>query len=106
MSDKPTSLKQAFQQMIPEGSGLIRGIVTNASPLSIQIINNPKMVVSGANLVVPRHLTDYETTCTIAAADLHNAAVTIHNALTVGEKVTMLRFSGGKIYYVLDRVVG
>jgi len=144
MSDKPTSLKQAFQQMIPEDIGLIEGIVTSTSPLSIQIVNNPKMVVSGANLVVPRHLTDYETACTINLcspsvlsgetdmADEHyhtnpeggntgtqpehnhaldsfglsHASITIHNSLKKGEKVYLLRFNGGKQYYVLDRVVG
>ena len=123
MSEKPNSLKQAIQNMIPESIGLVEGVVVSISPLSVQIVNNPKMVVSGANLVVPHHLTNYDTTCTIAPCvppvlsgeagsvplsgfGLQNAAITIYNALKIDDRVNMLRFNGGKQYYVLDRVVG
>lgn len=127
MGEKATSIKQLIQQMIPENIGLIEGVVVKTSPLSIQVVNNPKMVVSGPILVIPKHLTDYKTTCTIntsgppvlsgdttmANEHYHNlnelglsgATITVHNALKKGEKVYMLRFNGGRQYYVLDRVV-
>ncbi len=130
MSEKPNSLKQAFQSMIPESIGLVEGIVVSTAPLSIQIVNNPKMVVSGSLLIIPRHLTDYQTKISFDNPGIKNVVkpysmddeagndykltfqeavqneVTVYNSLKMGEKVYMLRFAGGKQYYVLDRVVG
>lgn len=104
MSEKATSIKQLIQQMIPESIGLIEGVVVKAAPLSVQVVNNPKMVVSGAMLIIPRHLTDYTTKMSTDNPDI-KIDVTIYNSLKQGEKVHMLRFYGGKFYYVLDRVV-
>ena len=67
MSDtvNQTSLKQMFQGMVPEDCSIVEGIVINSAPLTIQVINNAKMVLSGAVLMCPRHLTNYATTATI-----------------------------------------
>jgi len=54
-----TSFKEIFQGMIPESLGVIQGRVVEASPLKIQATNDEKLVLSGNNLCVPRHLTDY-----------------------------------------------
>ncbi len=127
MSEKATSIKQLIQQMVPENVGLVKGAVVKTSPLSIQVVNNPKMILSGSNLVIPKHLTDYITSVDITmpagaiitsktknAADhthdldtfsIQGAQMTVKNSLKKGEKVYMLRFNGGKQYYVLDRVV-
>lgn len=143
MSEKATSLKQLFQQMVPENVGLIEGVVVNTEPIAIQVVNNSKMVLSGLNLVLPKHLTDYQTTFTINLSEppiltgetsldnehshtnpeggstgtqeahkhilskfgLEEATITVHNALKRDERVYMLRFNGGKLYYVLDKVV-
>ncbi len=129
MSEKATSIKQLIQQMIPENIGIIEGVVVKTAPLSIQVVNNPKMVVTGSMMIVPRHLTDYKTKMSFDNPGIKNIVkpyslddvpgsdykitfqdaavneVTIYNALKQGEKVHMLRFNGGKLYYVLDRVV-
>ncbi|WP_206458711.1 DUF2577 family protein [Anaerovorax sp. IOR16] len=62
----PTSLKQMFQGMVPENCTMIQGVVTKASPLTIQIVNNPKMILSGKVLICPRHLTNYTAAINIA----------------------------------------
>lgn len=129
MSEKATSIKQLIQQMAPESIGFVMGVVVKTAPISIQVVNNPKMVASGSMLIIPKHLTDYKTQISfdnpgiknvvkpysmddVAGADykltFQDAAkneVTIYNSLKQGEKVHMLRFNGGKLYYVLDRVV-
>ena len=63
--ENATGLKQLIQSMAPEGTALVLGIVVQTAPLTIQIVNNAKMVVSGKNLIVPRHLTNYQTKITI-----------------------------------------
>lgn len=56
-----TSLKQLFQGMIPVGSTILRGTVTKDDPLEITAVNDSKLIISGNQLVVPWHLTDYTT---------------------------------------------
>ena len=121
--NEETSLKEMFQGMIPDGAGVIRGKVTSASPLVIQADNDPKLILNANNLCVPRHLTNYSTTCTISTTGPHghagcvvgsghsgdgthahtNATITVFNALKTGEAVFLLSFNEGKKYYVLDR---
>ena len=136
----PTSLKELFQGMAPEQIGMIEGVVTKGSPLTIQVINNPKMVLTGSLLVCPTHLSDYSTKVDIRldtgsidsqtetsgshshsggnhshsggthnhklqTYNIYGASILVYNALKVGEKVWLLRFSNGKQYYILDRVV-
>lgn len=116
-----TSLKQLFQGITGGEVEVVQGIVKSASPLKIQIVNDEKLVI-GANITyVPRHLTDYSTTCSLAKgikgsvyepADdgsrltdfTFSGSITVHNALKAGEKVHILSFNHGKQYYVLDRV--
>ena len=140
---KASSIKQLIQQMSPEKIRIIEGVVVKTDPLSIQVVNNPKMVVTGLNLILPKHLTDYQSMCTIALCEspiltgetsmenehshsnpeggstglqsahkhllnkfaLTEATITVHNSLKINQRVYMLRFDGGKLYYVLDRVV-
>jgi hypothetical protein len=146
----PTSLKQLFAGLVPEGAGVVEGTVTSIKPLSITLVNDAKMTLSAASLVVPRHLTDYEvevdlklssgaissTTKTgqgehahsggnheghisgngshshsgdgthvhsLSSFSLTSGILTVHNGLTVGDSVFLLRYSDGKRYYVLDR---
>lgn len=56
-----TSLKQMFQSMIPAGSAVLQGTVTKADPLEITAENDSKLIISGNQLIVPWHLTDYTT---------------------------------------------
>ncbi len=116
-----TSLKQLIQGMTGDGVEVLQGIVKSASPLKIQIVNDEKLTVGPNITYVPRHLTDYMTTCTLAKGGKgyvngstsdgsrltdfsFGGSITVHNALQVGEKVHVLSFNHGKQYYVLDRV--
>lgn len=116
-----TSIKQLIQQMTGDGVEVLQGIVKSASPLKIQIVNDEKLVIGPNITYVPRHLTDYTTTCSLAKGDkgsvygpandgsrltdfTFSGSITVYNALKAGEKVHVLSFNHGKQYYVLDRV--
>lgn len=118
-----TSLKQLFQGMTRDGVEVLQGIVKSVGPLKIQIVNDEKLTIGPNITYIPRHLTDYSTEVTVswrtenasggsgdAAYASHNhaitgrKAITVHNALKVGDRVHVLSFNHGKQYYVLDRV--
>lgn len=116
-----TSLKGLFQGMADAGIEVLQGIVKSASPLKIQIVNDEKLIIGSNITYVPRHLTDYTTTCSLSKGDrgsvygpandgsrltdfTFSGSITVHNALKAGEKVHVLSFNHGKQYYVLDRV--
>lgn len=118
-----TSLKQLFQGMAGDGVEVLQGIVKSVGPLKIQIFNDEKLTIGPNITYIPRHLTDYSTEVTVswrtenasggsgdAAYASHNhaitgrKAITVHNALKVGDRVHVLSFNHGKQYYVLDRV--
>lgn len=122
--EQSTSLKQIFQGMIPADAEIMQGNVIAVSPLKIQMVNDEKLIINERITVVPRHLSNYDTTCTIewasdyksggsgdASFSSHNHGITgtkpirINNALKVGEAVYVLSLNNGKLYYVLDRVV-
>ena len=63
-----TSLKELFQGMIPESLTVLRGRVTQAAPLLIQVDNDPKLILHENIICLPRHLSDYTTTCDIQLA--------------------------------------
>lgn len=98
-----TSLKGIFQGMIPADAELMQGTVISASPLKIQMANDEKLIVNERITVVPRHLSDYATTCSISGGASEN--ITVYNALKIGDKVHVLSLNNGKLYYILDRVV-
>lgn len=106
------------------------GKVISTSPLKIQV--EQKLILSSAQLILARNVTDYEVDVTVgwntgnyshthtitdtymgggsASTDTHNHNVTgtkkmtIHNALSVGEMVIMMQMSGGQKYIVIDRI--
>ena len=116
-----TSLKGLFQGLAGEGVEVLQGVVKSASPLKIQIVNDEKLVIGQNITYVPRHLTDYTTTCSLAKGEkgsvygpstdgsrltdfTFSGSITVYNALQVGETVHVLSFNHGKQDYVLDRV--
>lgn len=60
-----TSIKQLLQGMIPDGSAVIEGTVTSASPLEITLANDSKMKLTRNSLILPEWLTDVEKTIDI-----------------------------------------
>ena len=106
------------------------GTVTSTSPLKVQITN--QFTLPADLLIVPQHLTTHtvsvgvnwetsEDTHSHAATDSegggcsvhddthsHNVSgtkkMTIYNSLKTGDKVALLRKTGGQAYYILDRI--
>jgi hypothetical protein len=96
-----TSIKEAFQKLIPKDVTVIKGRVTSTNPLTIQITNDDKLSLQANLLCVPKHLTNYTVDCNIEG--LGNTQITINNELRSGETVYLLRFNEKKRYYILDR---
>lgn len=106
------------------------GTVISTSPLKVQLTN--QFTIPQSLLVVPEKLTDYtidvsmdwETTSYShthsisdtytgggsASTDTHNhstvgrKSILIHNALKVGDKVALIRKTGGQSYFIIDRI--
>jgi hypothetical protein len=98
------------------------GKVTSISPLNIMI--EQKLILTPAQLVLTRNVTDFKTKVTIdwntenksggsgeSAFESHNHSIvgtkeiTVHNSLAVGDKVVLLQKKGGQKYLVIDRLV-
>lgn len=120
-----TSLKGIFQDLASVGaSEVILGQVKSTSPLSVQVLNDEKLLLNESILYVPEHLKDYQTEMTLiewkteeksggggeAAFESHDhdikgrKKVIIHNALKTGDMVHLLSFAKGKQYFILGRV--
>ena len=97
------------------------GKVTSVNPLKVQITN--QFTIPESLLVVPKHLTNYSVSVTMDwntaatsggsgdssfASHQHgisgNKTITINNALKIGDKVALLRKTGGQSYFILDRI--
>lgn len=127
------SISEAIKGMGARNSELLQGVVISENPLKIQIANDSKLVITNISAIIPRHLTDYETTVDLeqttcspiikAETELEIATETVnqhahaveefsayklkikvYNALKKGETVHILAVQNGKKYYVLDRV--
>ena len=116
----PTSLKEAFQGMVPTSAELFRGEVISVSPITIKSETDDKLVLSDT-LRIPKHLTVQQFPCSITSGTVSvsmtgahshgissltiEGTITIDNSLKVGDKVYMLAVSESKLYYVLDKAV-
>lgn len=124
MAGEETSIKGLFQGLAGDGVQVIQGIVKSTSPLKLQAVNDDKLMVGPGNVIVPRHLTDYDTEVTVHwqteavsggsgypafASHAHpiegRKAIRVHNGLKTGERVHMLALNHGKQYFLLGRVV-
>ena len=124
MAGEETSIKGLFQGLAGDGVQVIQGVVKSTSPIKIQAVNDDKLTVGPGNVIVPRHLTDYDTEVTVHwqteavsggsgypafASHAHpiegRKAIRVHNGLKTGERVHLLALNHGKQYFVLGRVV-
>ena len=101
------------------------GNVVGINPLEIQL--EQKLKITEKFICVAQHLTDYEIECEITTDeidgfftdDVHEGQhqvqvrpgtqkgkIMLLNALKIGNKVLVARFSGGQLYAVIDRVEG
>jgi hypothetical protein len=90
------SLKQIIQSLATKSNTVIQGVVISESPVNIQAVNDPKLIIYSP--IIPREFTDYPVKTNLSQ-DL-----TIKNALKTGEKVYLLSFNSNKQYFVLGRV--
>ena len=101
-------------------SDVVYGSVISVSPLRVQV--DQKLILDQEHLKLTRAVKDYETEMTVnhitesatggsgeAAFAPHTHEVNgrkkviIHNGLTEGDKVTLIRAQGGQIYTIIDK---
>ena len=115
---KKTSM-EAFDASKP--ADMVFGKVVSTSPLKIKV--DQKLILTSAQLVLSRNVTDYKLSVTMNHSTENESGgsgdssfathkheikgtknITIHNALTINEEVIMMQVSGGQKYIVLDRI--
>jgi hypothetical protein len=74
------------------------GTVISESPLKVKVTN--LFTIPESLLVVPKHLTDYEVEVNLNG----DKTMKVYGALKVGDKVALLRKTGGQSYFILDRI--
>lgn len=111
-------------------ANMVFGKVISASPLKIKV--DQKLILTSAQLVLSRCVTDYRLSVTVdwntenhththnisdsytgggsASSETHKHEIkgtktmTVHGALKVGEEVILMQVSGGQKYIVIDRI--
>jgi hypothetical protein len=78
----------------------IYGVVETINPLSIRI-SQQSLLIEG-QLTLTRNVSNYSIE--LAESELGTRTYTVNNALTIGEKVLILKCQQAK-YIILDRVV-
>lgn len=117
------AVKVAAMQLIENGKlcDLRFGTVVKTSPLEVKITN--LLTLPQSVLIVPQHLTNHKVSVTLdwstgntsggsgeGTYESHKHSVngtktmTINNALKKGDKVALIRKTGGQSYYILDRI--
>lgn len=79
------------------------GTVVSTSPLKVQVTN--QFTIPEKLLIVPQNLKDYSVRISEDGdTPTGEKTITIHNALRLGDRVALLRKTGGQSYYILDRI--
>lgn len=98
-----TSLKQMFSTLMDvRTSGVIIGEVISTSPLEIRAENDAKLIITESNCYVPKHLSSYSVSIHIPGIGTESCRIS--NSLKKGDKVFLLSFERGALYYCLDKV--
>lgn len=95
------AIKTATQNFMNDSQmcDLRYGTVVSVSPLKVQVTN--LLTLPSSVLIVPKSLTNHVMSIKI---DGNTKNITINNALKVGDKVAMIRKTGGQSYYILDKI--
>lgn len=102
-------------------ANVVFGTVISASPLKVKI--DQKLILTSAQLVLTRNVTDYRLSVTVnhnteetgggsgeSSFENHTHQITgtktmtVHNALKNGEEVILMQASGGQKYIIIDRI--
>lgn len=92
------------------------GTVISVSPLNVKITS--QFILPQSVLIIPQHLTDYSVSVMLSGGEASETPstndgstttggeqiMTVKNALKIGDKVALLRQSGGQYYFILDRI--
>lgn len=88
------------------------GTVISTSPLKVRVTN--QFILPESILIVPEHLTDHEIKVTTSGYNWEDDngnkiektehTIKFHGKLKVGDKVALIRQSGGQFYYIIDRI--
>lgn len=131
MSEILSVIKEAALAAVNDSSPcqVITGVVISTAPLQIQL--NQSIVIDSRTIIVPEHLTDYETEITFDDPEVKqiyttwnmeetqesNRAkisfkqpsvrhkITVYNSLKTGNFVALIRLQGGQKFLIVDRVV-
>lgn len=124
MADFMKTCQEASVRAVEAGkpSDVFFATVTSVSPLTLFV--DSKLIITEEFLELARNVTDFDTEVTVdwltenrsggsgdASFSSHNHGITgrkpirVHNALKVGERVILLRKSGGQTFVIIDRVV-
>jgi hypothetical protein len=80
-------------------ANMVFGKVISVSPLKIKV--DQKLILTSAQLVLSRSVTDYRLSVT---KNTEQEWITVHNALQKDEDVILMQLSGGQKYIVIDRI--
>lgn len=87
------------------------GIISSVKPLKVQITN--QFTIPESLLIVPQHLTKRTIPVNIEldqdnpsddVTGIGERLLTLDNSLKLGDKVALIRKTGGQSYYILDRI--
>ena len=87
------------------------GTVVSTNPLKVQITN--QFTIPKSLLIVPEHLTKRTINVEIKldpdktpsdTSGIGERLLIVDNSLKVGDKVALLRKTGGQSYFILDRI--
>ena len=103
-----TSIKELIGQIAENSvstSDVYEGKVTSADPIKITLVNDEKITLSSANVVVPDYMRAKTTTVTFTFNGVTKSeTITIREGLASGDKVYLLQYNGGKKYFVLGKI--
>lgn len=103
MAGTETSLKQMLAKALDvRTSTVVIGAVESTSPLEIRAENDPRLIITESNCFVPTSLQDY--TVDISIPGVGTKECTVRNGLEEGDRVYMLSFERGALYFILDKV--
>lgn len=94
-------MKQAGTEAVTASkpANVVFGKVISADPLKIQV--EQKLILSKAQLILTRNVTDYEIDMTVNGVRNFQK---VHNHLNAGEEVMLMQVPGGQVYIVIDRI--
>lgn len=98
------SLKGVFQGLIPDQLSIISAKVTSVSPLKVVSLNDEKLQISSASLIVPNHMKKHTEKMSFTLnKQYNNIDVTVDNSLAVGDVVYLLYLKTKSKFFVLGR---